>query len=73
VAADGVLHLDVTLGEVEANREVQVTIEPAASPSTPAMTQKDWEEFIRRTAGTITDPTFRRQEQGEYEQREAFL
>ena len=72
VAADGVLHLDVMLGVGEANREVQITIEPTESPSKPTMTQKEWEEFIKRTAGAITDPTFRRHEQGEYEQREAF-
>jgi hypothetical protein len=72
VDADGVLHLDVTLGAVEANREVQITIEPATPPGTQPMTQKEWEEFIRRTAGAITDPTFRRHAQGEYEQREAF-
>lgn len=72
VDADGVLHLDVPLGAVEANREVQITIEAAAPGGTPTMTQKEWEEFIRRTAGAIADPTFQRHAQGEHEQREAF-
>ena len=46
---------------------MQVTVEPVPRP---AMTQGEWQEFIRRTAGSITDPTFERPPQGELEQRE---
>ncbi|MBY0527716.1 MAG: hypothetical protein K2R98_30240 [Gemmataceae bacterium] len=69
VGPDGVLHLEVPLGAAEANREVQVVVESAARPR---MTQEEWCEFIRTTAGSIADPTFRRHEQGEYEEREGF-
>lgn len=46
---------------------VTVTIEQATSPP---MTQDEWGHFILSTAGSISDPTFLRHEQGEYEQRE---
>jgi hypothetical protein len=68
VGPDGVLHVVVPVGTVSANQEVQVTIEPAVSPS--SMTQEEWRKFIFSTAGSITDPTFIRHEQGEYERRE---
>jgi hypothetical protein len=47
VGADGVLH--VPLGPAEANREVNVTIEPAAS--SPAQSRQEYLEFLRTTAG----------------------
>ncbi|MGH7134393.1 MAG: hypothetical protein ACREHD_01555, partial [Pirellulales bacterium] len=67
VGADGVLHLTVPLGETEADKDVEVTIAPLRKP---AMTQEEWREFVLSTAGSITDPTFKRHEQGEYERRE---
>jgi hypothetical protein len=66
VGADGVLHLAIPLGEMDANREVQGTVEPLP----PAMTQEEWRNWVLSTAGSISDPTFQRHEQGEYEQRE---
>lgn len=36
----------------------QITIEP------------DWHQFVQEMYGSITDPTFKRWEQGEYEERE---
>jgi antitoxin FitA len=44
---------------------VRIELIPAA-----AMSQAEWEAFIRSTAGSIADPTFVRHPQGEYEQRE---
>lgn len=67
VGADGVLHLTVPIGTAEADKEVQVTIDPV---STPTMTQEEWRRFVLSTAGSITDPTFMRHDQGEYERRE---
>ena len=67
VGADGVLHLSVPVGEADADKEVTVTIDPAA-PRT--MTQEEWRQFVLSTAGSITDPTFQRPPQGEYERRE---
>jgi len=67
VDSNGVLQLTLPVGLAEANREVQVTVEPV---STRIASQEEWRQFIMRTAGSITDPTFRRHEQGEYEERE---
>lgn len=68
VGADGILHLSVPIGKAEADLEVEVTID-AVRP--PAVTPEEWRSFILTTAGSVTDPTFVRHEQGEYEQREA--
>ena len=70
VGPDGVLHLDVPLETDEANREVRIIFEDAGPDTHPPKTQEDWQDFIRRTAATITDPDFRRHEQGEFEQHE---
>jgi hypothetical protein len=37
----------------------------------PPMDREFWLRFIERTAGSITDPTFERQPQGELEERES--
>ncbi|HEV2968727.1 MAG TPA: hypothetical protein VGY55_01985 [Pirellulales bacterium] len=63
VDADGVLRVAVPVGADAADREVQVTIEPLAAPR---MTQDEWQEFIRSTAGSIADPTFVRHPQGSH-------
>jgi hypothetical protein len=67
VDAEGVLHVTVNVGPADANRQVQVTIEPV--DQAPRWTQEEWASFIHRTAGSIADPGFRRHEQGEYEKR----
>jgi hypothetical protein len=67
VGSDGILHLALPVGLQQADKEVQITVEPV--PSKP-MSQEEWHAFILRTAGSITDPQFRRWEQGTYEQRE---
>jgi hypothetical protein len=67
IGADGVLHMTVPVGAASANQDVQVTIEPAGPPP---MTQEEWRAFVLSMAGSITDPTFMRHEQGEYERRE---
>jgi hypothetical protein len=68
VGADGVLNVSVPVGPNEANREVQVTIEPAPLAN---MTQDEWRKWVEATAGCVPDPSFRRHDQGEYEEREA--
>ncbi len=69
VGSDGVLHITVPIGEEDADREVQVTIDPGRV-GPPSMTQEEWRDFVLGTAGSITDPSFARHEQGEYERRE---
>jgi hypothetical protein len=73
VGADGVLTLALPLGKGDANKTVRVTVEPveeSAGPSAPIADRESWLRFLERTAGSITDPTFQRHPQGEYEQRE---
>ena len=67
IGKDGVLHMSVPVSPADANREVQITIEPVEST---AMTPEEWRNFILATAGSITDPTFGQHEQGEFEDRE---
>jgi hypothetical protein len=67
VGNDGVLRLNLPLSTAEAGRQVRVTVEPEPRP---AMTVAEWHAFIDHTAGSITDPEFRRWDQGEYEVRE---
>ena len=69
VGPDGVLHITVPLGTEDADREVQVTIDPAPG-GPPRMTQEEWRLFVLSTAGSISDPSFVRHDQGEYERRE---
>ena len=66
VGTDGVLQLTVPIGVAEADREVEVTIEPAA-PST--MTQEEWHKFILETAGAWQGD-LERPAQGEFELRD---
>jgi hypothetical protein len=66
VGADGVLHLALPLGPADANREVQVTVEPVGPP---ALSQEEWRRFVMETAGKWQGP-FERPDQGEYERRE---
>lgn len=72
VGADGVLSVVVPLGPAEANREFRVTLEPLGEPA--PMTEEQWAEWrawVRRTAGSVSDPGFRRHDQGDYEVRES--
>lgn len=69
VGADGVLKLP--LGEINAHKRVYVTVE-ILQPTAEAEAQQREERrrFIEEMAGIITDPTFVRHPQGEYEKRE---
>ena len=62
VGPDGVLALAIPLGAAEANKPVKVVVEPL----TKATGREAWLRFIEETAGSITDPTFKRQPQGEH-------
>ncbi len=56
---------------------IEVEIHPldqdAQTRGTPCvpMNRESWLRFIEKTAGSITDPTFERHPQGEFEEREA--
>ena len=67
--SDGVLHLALPVGVEEADKEVLITVELATPKK--VMTQEEWEAWVDLTAGSITDPTFIRHPQGEYEERDS--
>jgi hypothetical protein len=69
VGADGVLQLTVPLGVADADREVEVTIEPAEPDHLPRAPQEDWEQFVRETAGAWQGELLR-PAQGDYERRD---
>ena len=69
VGSDGVLHIDIPLGKEVADQEGEVTIDPVQRVAS-SMTQDEWRRIVMETAGSITDPSFVRHEQGEYERRE---
>jgi len=69
VGADGVLQLAVPIGVTEADREVEVTIEPAAPEREEWAEREEWEQFVRETAGAWEGDLVR-PEQGDYEQRD---
>jgi hypothetical protein len=64
--AQGTLSVSIPLGIENANRQVRVLVQPIES----TMTDDQWCRFVLSTSGSITDPTFRRHAQGEFEQRE---
>jgi hypothetical protein len=66
VGNDGVLHVSIPVGTAEANRQVQVTVEPASNlPATP----EEWRAWVESTAGSWRGE-FERPEQGDCEQRD---
>jgi hypothetical protein len=65
VGGDGMLHLALPVGLDEANKEVQVTVEPVPPP----MSQEEWRAIVLSTAGKWQG-YFERPEQGAYEERE---
>jgi hypothetical protein len=69
LGADGVLRLP--LGEINADKRVYVTLE-ILQPTAEAEAQQRAERrrFIEEMAGIITDPTFVRHPQGEFEKRD---
>jgi len=70
VGSDGVLNLNVSTGIKDSELDVLIIVDQPnrlAQPSTP----EQWAQFVKTTAGSITDPTFIRHEQGESEAREA--
>jgi hypothetical protein len=65
VGSDGILHLALPVGLEEADKEVQVTVEPVPSSISP----DEWRRTILSTAGKWQGE-FERPQQGTYEERE---
>jgi hypothetical protein len=68
VGSDGVLHIDIPMGNDDADREVQVTIDPVRPGPSPR-SQQEWHQFVRETAGSWQGE-LDRPESLEYEQRD---
>ncbi len=74
VGRDGVLKVAVPMVEAEANRQVNITVESVEPvPSNPSVSPAKWRQFIKEVAGSIWDPTFKRHEQGECDERAEIL
>jgi hypothetical protein len=68
--SDGVLEVRVPVGVAGGEFDVVVVVQPKAPAAPGSPESRGWPPgFIERTAGSITDPTFRRHEQGEFEKR----
>ncbi len=66
VGSNGILQLALPVGPADADRVVQITVEPV---SAQAMTVDEWRQGILETAGQWHGE-LERPEQGEYEERE---
>ena len=73
VGVDGVLTLRVPTGLRDSDVDVIVVVDGGGLAAGTATNPKDWADFIRSTAGSISDPTFFRHEQGNFESREELL
>jgi hypothetical protein len=69
VGADGVLQLSVPFGVSEADRQVEVTIEPADTAATKQLARDEWRQFVTETAGAWQGDLVR-PEPGNYEHRD---
>jgi hypothetical protein len=67
VGSNGILQLSLPVGSADANREVQITVEPV-----PVPTLDEWRQGILDTAGKWQGE-LARPDQGELEQREALM
>jgi hypothetical protein len=66
VGANGILQLTLPVGAADADREVQITVEPVGPP---ALSPEEWRRGILETAGKWQGE-FEQPERCEYEQRE---
>ena len=64
--AHGVLNLSIPLGHADANCEVRVVVERLSK----SMSDEEWKKAVLATAGSISDPAFKRHPQGDYEKRD---
>jgi hypothetical protein len=70
VGDDGMLNLQIDLGQAGAKKEVVVTIEPLAADTDRDAESLDWHKFIERTYGSCAGLGLERHEQGQFDERE---
>lgn len=67
---DGVLHLRIPVGQPEADYEAVVVLQPQETAPGAAPIEHGWPAgYFEQVPGSITDETFVRPPQGEYEKR----
>lgn len=74
VGADGILHVDLSLGPSHAGAECIVTVQvaPPIHRASDESREEQWERIFAATAGKWQGEPFVRPEQGEFEQRESW-
>jgi hypothetical protein len=70
VGDDGVLNVQLNLGQAEAKKDVKITIEPVNSNPGQESDAIPWSEFVERTYGSCDGLGLERPEQGSFELRE---
>jgi hypothetical protein len=65
---DGIVKFDAGVPGAEVRATLE--IEPDASANSDERRRAEWQAFVRRTAGCIHDPTFRRHSQATFPNRE---
>jgi hypothetical protein len=70
VGDDGVLNVQLDLGQAEAKKDVKITIEPVSSNSGQQSEIMSWPDFVERTYGSCAGLGLERPEQGSFEMRE---
>ena len=68
VDSQGAAHLEGHVRISPGRHRVVVLVDDAASPATEA--NESWEDFIKRTSGSLAGIGFKRPPQGKYEHRE---
>jgi hypothetical protein len=66
VSGEGILQIELPLGEEQAGRDVRVTVEPIDTPE--AATSSEWSSWVNSMAGSWQGD-FERPAQGDYETR----
>jgi hypothetical protein len=70
VGDDGVLNVQLNLGQAEAKKDVKITIEPVSSETGQQPENMSWPDFVERTYGSCAGLGLERPEQGSFELRE---
>lgn len=67
---DGILHLRILVGQPEADYEAVVVLQPQGTAPGAESVEEGWPAgYFEQVPGSITDETFVRPPQGEYEKR----
>ena len=65
---DGIVHLDAGVPGADVRATLEIDSNTAAK--TDEERRVEWQAFVKRTAGSIQNPTFRRHPQPDFQRRE---